>query len=119
MCNTNRRVMRERVVTDVQELAGALATVTTAGRKRLTFDEVLSAGQPAMYRSFGESLLYVGGRLFDIREPGSPIEVGLALPPQGRAPAVADRAVTVGLEYGWHHAADCPCAFCSAAREAA
>ena len=106
-------------MTDVQELAGALAEMAMAGRRRFTFEEVLAAGRPAMYRKFGEHLLYLSGRLFDVREPGSPIEVGLALPPKERAPAVVDRALTVGIEYGWRHAADCPCSFCSASREAA
>jgi hypothetical protein len=111
--------MREKVVTDVQELAGALAEVATAGRRRFTFDEVLAAGMPAMYRRFGDQLLFLGGRVFDVGQPGAPVEVGVAANPQERRPVVADRALSVGIEYGWHHAAHCPCTLCEASREAA
>ncbi len=103
-------------MTDVQELAGTLAIMATAGRRRLTFEEVLAAGQPAVYQKFGDHLLYIDGRFFDVREPGSPIEVGLASQPEEPEPLVARRAV--GVEYGWRHAADCGCSYCSA-REAA
>lgn len=105
-------------MTDVQELAGALAEMATAGRRRFTFEEVLAAGQPAMYRKFGDHLLFLDGRVFDVGQPSAPIEVGVASRPEEHRP-VADRALSVGIEYGWHHAADCPCSYCGASREAA
>lgn len=104
-------------MTEVQELVGTLAAMATAGRKRLTFEEVLAAGQPAVFREFGDHLLYVGGRFFDVHEPGSPVEVGLDLPVEEPQPQIARHAV--GIEYGWRHSAGCPCSFCSASREAA
>ena len=97
-------------MTEVQELAGLLATRALANR-RLTFDEVLAAGQPAVYRKFGDHLLYVQGRLFDVREPAAPVEVGLSPSPQREQPA-ADRVASVGIEYGWRHSAGCPCDYC-------
>jgi hypothetical protein len=106
-------------VTDVQELAGALAKMATAGRRSFTFEEILAAGRPAMYRKFGDHLLFLGGRVFDVREPGAPIEVGVAARPEERAPVAVDRALTVGIEYGWRHASDCPCSYCKGSREAA
>ena len=99
------------------EVSGALATMAVAGRRRLTFEEVLAAGQPAVYRKFGDHLLYIDGRFFDVREPAAPtpIEVGASSPQ--RDALAADHAV--GIEYGWRHAADCSCSYCSVSREAA
>jgi hypothetical protein len=114
-----QRVVRESVVSDVQELAGTLAAMTRAGRRRLTFEEVLAAGQPAVYRQFGDHLLYIGGRLFEVRKTGSPIELEMILPRKEREALAAHRAASVGIEYGWHHAADCPCSYCTTSREAA
>ncbi len=108
----------EGVVTE-QELTGMLTKMAAAGRRRLTFDEVLAAGKPAVYRKFGDHLLYVGGRLFDVHEPDAPVEVGLTPAPAVRGSLAAERAVTVGIEYGWRHEAGCPCSFCRAAHEAA
>jgi len=98
-------------VTEVQELAGMLATSAWAGR-RLTFDEVVAAGRPAVYRKFGDHLLWVQGRLFDVREPAAPVEVGLAPPSSPHRSAPIDRAASVGIEYGWRHSADCGCDYC-------
>jgi hypothetical protein len=92
-----------------QEFNGMLTRMAAAGRRRLTFDEVLAAGRPAVYRKFGDHLLYVGGRVFDVREPDAPVEVGLA--PATPEPAAA-QMTTVGIEYGWRHEADCACSFC-------
>ena len=100
-----------------QELTGMLLKMAAAGRRRLTFDEVLAAGKPAVFRKFGDHLLYAGGHLFDVREPGAPVEVGLT--PSAPESIAAERAMTVGIEYGWRHEADCPCSFCEASDEAA
>jgi hypothetical protein len=99
-------------VTDVQELAGMLATSAWAGR-RLTFDEVIAAGRPAVYRKFGDHLLYVQGRLFDVSEPAAPVEVGLAPPSSTHRRPPTGREVSVGIEYGWRHSAECGCDYCS------
>jgi len=102
-----------------QELTGMLTKRAAAGRRRLTFDEVLAAGKPAVFRKFGDHLLYAGGRLFDVREPDAPVEVGLTPTPTTPGSVAAERAMTVGIEYGWRHEADCPCSFCEASDEAA
>lgn len=102
-----------------QELTGMLMKMAAAGRRRLTFDEVLAAGKPAVFRKFGDHLLYAGGRLFDVREPDAPVEVGLTPTPTTPESVAAERAMTVGIEYGWRHEADCPCSFCEASDEAA
>jgi hypothetical protein len=94
------------------ELAGLVTTQTWDGR-RLTFEEVLAAGQPAVYRKFGDHLLYVHGRLFDMHEPAAPVEVSLTLPSSKRGGPQVDRALTVGIEYGWRHPAGCDCSFCT------
>ena len=104
-------------MTNGNEVSGALATMAIAGRKRLTFEEVLAAGQPAVYRQFGDHLLYVDGRFFDVREPGAPTPIEVGTSSSLRDAHAAHRAV--GIEYGWRHAADCSCSFCSASREAA
>ena len=103
-------------MTDVHELAGTLAIMAT-GRRPLTFEEVLAAGQPAVYRKFGDSLLYVDGRFFDVHEPGAPVEVGLETRPE--EPRLQTARTSVGIEYGWRHSAECACSYCSGAREAA
>jgi hypothetical protein len=108
----------EGVVTE-QDLTGMLMKMAAAGRRRLTFDEVRAAGKPAVYRKFGDHLLYVGGRLFDVSEPDAPVEVGMTPAQAARESVAAERAVTVGIEYGWRHEADCPCSFCERSNEAA
>lgn len=100
-------------MTEALELAGLVATGAWGGR-RLTFEEVIAAGQPAVYRKFGDHLLYVQGRLFDVHEPTAPVEVGPPLPASAHDPLAA-RALTVGIEYGWHHSAGCGCSFCGRA----
>jgi hypothetical protein len=104
-------------VTKGYEVSGALATMAIAGRRRLTFEEVIAAGQPAVYRQFGDHLLYVEGRFFDVREPGAPTLIEVGASSSRRDAHAAHRGV--GIEYGWRHAADCSCSFCSASREAA
>ena len=105
-------------MTDDHQVPRTLAVMAIAGRRRLTFEEVLAAGRPAVYRQFGDDLLYVDGRLFDVRRPEAPtpIDVGLS------SRAVDEREpsrLSVGIEYGWRHAAACPCSYCSASTEAA
>ncbi len=106
-------------MSDDHQVPHTLAVMATAGRRRLTFEEVLAAGRPAVYRKFGDHLLYVGGRLFDVRRPEAPtpIDVGVA---STQAADESERSrISVGIEYGWRHAAGCPCSYCSTSREAA
>jgi len=71
---------------------------------RLSLEDVLSAGLPAVYRDHGEHLLFRDGRIFDGSSVGtSPVEPIMVL----------DRgAEAVGLEFGWRHVAGCSCRFC-------
>jgi hypothetical protein len=91
-------------VADAILIDGVLAAPGRAGR-RLCLEEVLEAGLPAVYQRYGERLLYLEGRIFDASDPGALAEVAVIA-----AGAVSE---AVGLEFGWQHAADCSCAFCS------
>jgi hypothetical protein len=95
-------------VSDRRKVKGALAAIHPTGRRRLSFREVVNSGRPAVYRQFGDSLLFVDGTLFDVLKPGSPIELGLKVPLED--PHFVRRAV--GIEYGWRHALDCSCDAC-------
>jgi hypothetical protein len=88
------------------------------GRRKLPIEEVTSSGAPAAFQAFGESLLYLEGRVFDLRHDGSP--AGERLCPTMLDPAVLRYAV--GIEYGWQHVEGCRCETClahHAQREAA
>jgi hypothetical protein len=89
-----------------------LAEVSRA-RPRLSFEEVLTIGLPAVYQEFGERLLFIEGRIYDASDPSSPVEILLNV--------VRKPDHMVGLEFGWRHAGDCSCLLCSrrAADEAA
>ena len=89
---------------DAMFIDGVLAGAGHTGR-RLCLEQVLEAGLPAVYRRYGERLLYLDGRIFDASDPGALAEVAIITP--GAA------GETVGLEFGWQHADDCSCAFCS------
>jgi hypothetical protein len=106
-------------VIDDHEVPRTLATMATAGRRRLTFEEMLAAGRPAVYRQFGDHLLYVGGRLFDVRRPEEPTPIEVSVSSSQAADEHEHAHLAVGIEYGWRHAADCSCSYCSASREAA
>ncbi len=101
-------------MTERRTIEETLAAMHRVGRRGLTFEEVIEAGQPALYRQFGEALLFVDDTLFDVRTPSSPTKLRLAVPLQD--PHIASH--TVGIEYGWQHPADCSCRFC-AQRDAA
>ena len=90
-----------------------LLAVAGLARRRLSFEEVLKAGLPAVYSQFGERLLFMDGRILDARDPSALAEVLLGV--------VSEPDQAVGLEFGWRHAGDCSCPFCSkgAAGEAA
>ncbi len=80
------------------------------GTRSLSIEEVKASGTPASFQGFGESLLYIDGRLFDLRHD--------ALPAQQRfCPPMLEPDVLrygVGIEYGWRHIQGCCCAFCEA-----
>ena len=77
----------------------------SSAKRRLSLEEVLEAGLPAVYQQFGEQLLYMNDRIFDASDPGSLAEILLIVAGE------AERAV--GVEFGWRHAGDCSCSFCS------
>ncbi len=75
------------------------------GRKILSFEEVLASRRPAVFEDFGDSLLYLSGEVFIMRDadPEAP-------------PPVLDLSRlshAVGIETGWRHAEDCDCDFCA------
>ena len=96
-------------MSDGRKVEGALAAIEPTGRRRLSFAEVIYTGRPAVYRQFGDALLYLDGTFFDVLRPGSPIELGLKVPLED--PHFARRAV--GIEYGWRHESACSCEFCA------
>ena len=75
------------------------------GKRRLSLEEVLQAGLPAVYQQYGDRLLYMDGTIFDATDPRAVTEI----------PLIVAGAATqaVGLEFGWRQAGDCPCPFCS------
>jgi hypothetical protein len=91
-------------MTDGEQIERVFAEASRA-RHRLSLEEVLSAGLPALYREFGERLLYLDGVIFDASDSSSPSEIPLGL--------VGELDQAVGLEFGWQHAGDCSCLLCS------
>jgi hypothetical protein len=78
----------------------------------LSLPEVRESGLPALFLDFGEALLYLDGELFDLDERAAALRAGsrpLPLP-------AAILAKGVGIEYGWNHARQCACRFCSRGR---
>ena len=77
-------------------------TETGRARRRLSLTDVVNAGLPAVYSQFGEQLLFMDGRIYDASDPSLLTEVPIA--------ATGESDETVGLEFGWQHAGDCPVA---------
>jgi len=77
-------------------------------RPRLSLEDVVAAGLPAVFQDFGEHLIYRDGTIFDSAHDGPlgehAIHVGDGLDE------------TVGLEFGWRHASGCGCCYCQAGR---
>jgi hypothetical protein len=75
------------------------------GSRWLSFEEVVEAGVPAAYRDWGECLLFLEGKLYDLARPGRPHQIRDA------------ESTPAGLEFGWRHASSCGCRFCVAHHE--
>jgi len=73
------------------------------GSPDLSFDEVCRTNVPAVYQRFGERLMFVDGRLFDV---SSDVAVQVECPP------TAQLGGPVGIEYGWQHLMTCDCGCC-------
>ncbi len=87
-------------------IQGVLAGATRA-RRRLSIQEVLEAGLPAVYQQYGDRLIYLDGRILDVSDPAAPAEVVVI------SPDSPDAARQVGLEFGWRHVSGCLCANCA------
>ena len=79
-------------------------------RCRLSFDEVLTIGMPAVYENQGDRLLYLDGAIFDASDPAKlaheqPLMAGPTLQ-------------ALGIEFGWRHLDGCACVICSPERAA-
>ena len=93
-------------MTDGRHVA-SLSAGTRGVRPRLSLEDVVRTGLPAVFQDFGEQLVYRDGRIFDAgvggRTGGDPIIV------------VDEAADAVGLEFGWRHASGCTCSSAAAA----
>ena len=81
------------------------------GRKLLSFDEVVASQRPAVFSDFGDSLLYLRGEVFILRD----LDLGAG---DAVEPPVLDAHLmlhAVGIETGWRHAEGCDCDVCSKA----
>jgi hypothetical protein len=81
----------------------------------LTLDEVRAANFPAVFRAFGDHLVFIEGRVYSV-----PHETDLAHP--DLVPHLPDTYVitnSVGIEYGWQHFEGCRCALCAGLSRAA
>jgi hypothetical protein len=89
---------------DGRHVERVLAEASRA-RRRLSLEEVINAGLPAVYQGFGEQLLYMDGTIYDASDPSSLAEILLGV--------VCEPHRAVGLEFGWRHTGDCSCLLCS------
>jgi hypothetical protein len=84
-------------------IRGTLAAKRNAS-PRLSLEDVLNAGLPAVYRDHGEHLLFRDGRIFDGSRVGAAAVEPLIVLGSGHE--------AVGLEFGWRHVAGCSCSLC-------
>jgi hypothetical protein len=96
-------------VPDLHKIERALAAMRPAGRRLLSLKDVIEAGRPAVYRRFGDELLFMDGTLYDVGQSSSPTELALQTPLHD--PRFENE--TVGIEYGWRHALGCSCPLCT------
>lgn len=87
----------------------AKSVLARQGRKRLTFVEVVASRRPAVFEDFGDSLLYLDGEVFILKD------VDLLADAPVEPPVLDPRATihAVGIETGWHHVVDCDCDICT------
>jgi hypothetical protein len=96
-------------VPDPHHIERALAAMRPAGRRLLSLKDVIETGRPAVYRRFGDELLFMDGTLYDVGQENRPTELDLQIPLHD--PRFENE--TVGIEYGWRHALGCPCPLCA------
>ena len=79
------------------------------GHRTLAFVEVVASGRPAVFQEFGDSLLYLGGEVFILRD------LDLFARSDTTPPVLERWALVhaVGFETGWHHGEGCDCDYCS------
>ena len=82
-----------------------------ASERPLLLSEVRRIGLPAIFRDWGEVLLFRDGALFDVHESAD--GRSLAYPPEELPAQVLEAGV--GIEYGWRHLAGCDCPPCMTA----
>jgi len=80
------------------------------GRNMLTFDEVVASRRAAVFREFGDLLLYLGDKVFILQDSDPHTH------PDAAPPVIDPHSLVhaVGIETGWRHAEGCDCDFCSA-----
>ena len=91
-----------------QKVKGVLAKARRKPR-RLSLDDVVSVGLPAVYQQCGDQLIYADGSIFDAGDPSLIAEI---------VHSVGESGQVVGLEFGWQHAGGCCCTLCSSDRPA-
>ena len=74
-------------------------------KRRLRLKEVHEAGILAVYKRYGDRLLFMDGTIFDVAAPVHFVEVPVA--------AADWSGQAVGVEFGWRHTGGCACQLCS------
>jgi hypothetical protein len=95
-------------MSEPRKIERTLAAMRPAGRRLLSLQDVIEIGRPAVYRRFGDELLFMDGTLYDVGQ-ATPAELELQAP-------LDDSGLeheAVGIEYGWRHALDCSCPLCA------
>ena len=86
------------------------STRAAPSRRRLTLDEVRQASVPAVFRAFGDHLIYVGGTVYSLPAEPDPDDLATNL----SLPGTYVVSEEVGIEFGWEHLHDCDCPLCRA-----
>lgn len=77
-------------------------------RRMLTLDEVRTTSSPAVFRAFGDHLLFQNGLVYSVARESDLDQPDLV-------PSLPDAYVItngVGIEYGWQHLEGCRCDLC-------
>ena len=67
-------------VTDPHKIERTLAAMRPAGRRLLSLKDVIESGRPAVYRRFGDELLFMDGTLYDVGQASRPTELEVQTP---------------------------------------